>query len=181
MAGKGGRIPAQGRPPQAPGVGKDAKRHDLEKPKTPGYHGSDLQQGDVQAMEQGQRIAPATVQKPARGSSAPPQQTTPAQAGPPVQVPDAIDFLGDPKRNGQAFNAPQPRRQIDSSKALTWLPIIRRLAEGPGASSALVSAFINQARNMQAAGGQQATVIDMNAIDSGIQSMIDANQAARQQ
>lgn len=177
---KGGRIPPDGRPPQAKGVGKNSKRHDLERRKTPGLHGSDLQQGDVQAMEDGQRIAPASTQQ--RGQQAPPQQgqapqraqqmpgTAPSQRG--VEVPDAIDFLAE--RNGNGFSMPNPVRQTDSSRALTWLPILRQLVSGPGTSSALVNAFINQARQMHQAGSQPATIVDMNATDDGIEAMLNA-------
>lgn len=171
----GGRIPPDGRPPQAKGVGKNAKRHDLERQATPGLHDSDLQQGDVQAMEDGQRIAPATTQQP--GSVAPaPQQGAPSgqmpqAGGQSVEVPDAIEFLAG--KNGSQFNMPNPQRQIDNSRALTWLPILRQLASGPGASSALVNAFINQARLMHQAGSQPATIVDMRAADDGIEAMLD--------
>lgn len=171
----GGRIAPDGRPPQAKGVGKKAKRHDLERPKTPGLHGSDLQQGDVQAMEDGQRIAPASTQQPA----APTPQGGLANAKSsgqmpqaPMQVPDAIDFLAG--KNGNDFNMPNLQRQTDSSRALTWLPVLRQLASGPGTSSALVNAFINQARALNQAGSQPATIVDMRAADDGIEAMLDA-------
>lgn len=178
MAEKGGRIAPDGRPPQAKGVGKNAKRHDLERQKTPGLHDSDLQQGDVQALENGQRIAPASTQQPAVGGGAPPQQAQQPQpqqqraGGMPIEVPDAIDFLAE--QNGPDFNPPRIQRQIDESKALTWLPILRQLAAGPGASPALVTAFINQARLMSQRGGQPATIVDMRAADDGIEAMLDA-------
>lgn len=174
----GGRMPTQeyGRPPQAKGVGADAKRHDLERPKTPGLHGSDLQMGDVQALEQGQRIAPPATQQPAgQGPAQPASQTPPAQqrvATAPMEVPDAIDFLAE--QNGPEFNLSSPQRQLDSSAAMTWLPILRQLASGPGASAALVNAFINQARLMAQAGSQPATIVDNFATDEGIEAMLDA-------
>ena len=172
---KGGRIAPDGRPAQAPGVGKNAKRHDLERPATPGLHDSDLQQGDVQALEQGQRIAPRSTQRP---SDAPARLERQVQRNHPgssmnqgMQIPDAIDFLG--QRNGPEFGPPTPQRRLDSSAALTWLPILRQLAAGPGASSALVNAFINQARLLQQAGAQPATVVDMAAVDDGLEAMLD--------
>lgn len=190
MAEKGGRMPASayGKPPQAKGVGRKAKRHDLERPKTPGLHGSDLQQGDVQAMEQGQRIAPASTQ---RSGGTPPRDGG-TEIGTALQlsqgeqprgfgglqnraqtmsVPDPIQFLAG--RNGQGFTRPNPQRRVDESRALTWLPILRQLASGPGASSALVNAFINQARLMSQHGGQPATIVDMHAADDGIEAMLD--------
>jgi len=95
--GPGGKIPNQGNPPAAKGVGKNSKRHDLERQATPGLHGSDLQQGDIKKLEQGQRIAPIRTQAPAapKGQSGQPGgQTRKAQSGGPMQVPDAIEFLG---------------------------------------------------------------------------------------
>lgn len=168
--GKGGRIPPDGRPPQAKGVGKNAKRHDLERP--PPVHGSDLQYGDRKRLEQGMKTAPAQTQE--RGGAPQIARQTMERGGgtqtSSMQVPDAIDFLA--KKNGSDFNPPQYERRIDASKAMTWLPILRRLASGPGASAALVNAFINQARLMQQAGGQPATIVDMNATDDGIEEML---------
>lgn len=172
MTARGGRIPPDGRPPQAKGVGRNAKRHDLERPATPGLHDSDLQQGDVQALEQGQRIAPRQTQQ--RGRT-PQTQGTPNGGASGVsggmQIPDPIDFLAG--KNGPEFGPPRPARRLDASRAMTWLPLLRQLAAGPGASSALVSAFINQARLLSQAGAQPATVVDLNAVDEGIQAMID--------
>lgn len=178
MTARGGRIPPDGRPAQAKGVGKNAKRHDLERPATPGLHDSDLQQGDVQAMEQGQRIAPASTQQ--RGLTPPQSSTSPRtqqmgidsnNPGGNLEIPDPIDFLAE--QNGNDFTMPKPQRKIDESRALTWLPILRQLANGPGASPALVNAFINQARRMQQHGGQPATIVDMNAADEGIEEMLN--------
>lgn len=167
---RGGRIDPDGRPPQVAGVGKNSKRHDLERPKTPGLHGSDLQQGDVQALEQGQRIAPAQRQE--RGQrGTPPTSRSREASSRSANIPDAIEFLGG--RQGPEFNIPQAGRQIENHKALDWLPILRRLAVGPNASSALVSAFINQSRHLARAGGTPATIIDLGAIDDGIEAMLN--------
>lgn len=172
MAKKGGRIPPDGRQAQAKGVGKNAKRHDLERPATPGLHNSDLQQGDVQALEQGQRIAPRSTQQPALPApnigSRPTSGAQMSQAQG-VQVPDAIEFLAG--KNGAGFGPPQIRRQVDESAAMTWMPILRRMAAGPGASPKLVNAFIEQARKMQQSGGQPATIVDSYEVDDIIDSM----------
>lgn len=171
---RGGRIPPDGRPAQAPGVGADAKRHDLEAQATPDMHGSDLQYGDRQAMEEGQRIAPAQVQQPASGApvvGSQPSSSAAMSGGGGLEVPDPIDFLA--QRNGQGFQVPTPQRRIDESRAMTWLPILRQLAQGPGASSALVNAFINQARLMAQTGSGPATIVDMNAADDGIEEMLN--------
>ena len=54
--GPGGRVPPDGRPPVAPGVGKTARRHDLEAQPTPGLSDPSIQQGDVQRLEQAQQV-----------------------------------------------------------------------------------------------------------------------------
>lgn len=177
MTTRGGRIPPDGRQASAKGVGANSKRHDLERPATPGLHGSDLQYGDRQAMEEGQRIAPAQTQEP--GQTPQPQQGGQQQAGGDmgsgIQIPDPIDFLGG--QQGEEFDLPNLQRQVDESRALTWLPILRQLAAGPGASSALVNAFINQARLMMQRGGQPATIVDMQAADDGIEEMLNVGVA----
>src|SRR5690606_16933027 len=94
MTARGGRIPPDGRPTQAPGVGKNSKRHDLERRNVPFLHGSDLQVGDVQAMEQGQRIAPKQTQAPAappsRGGGSGQQATSTGGAAMTPRVPVAL-------------------------------------------------------------------------------------------
>lgn len=174
MAEKGGRIPPDGRQPAAKGVGKNAKRHDLERPATPGLHGSDLQKGDVQALEQGQRVAPPGTQQPA----APQPQGTPnrrqsgGSGGQGMEVPDAIDFLGG-RAGGPRPSATPRAKHLDNERALTWLPVVRELASGPGASGLLASIFIQQSRNLRRRGGNPATVIDMQAVDDGLETMLN--------
>lgn len=172
MAGKGGRIPPDNRGPQAKGVGKNSKRHDMERRSVPPLHGSDLQQGDVQALEQGQRTSPpqtqqSATQQPAQGGGG--QQAAPQGAQ--MQIPDAIDFLGG--RQDNSWSPPVPQRRLDVSKAMTWLPILRRLASGPGASGVLVNAFINQARLLSQQGAQPASIVDLGAGDAGIAAMLE--------
>ena len=96
----GGKIAPDGRRPQAPGVGKNAKRHDLERPATPGLSNSDLQQGDVQRLEQAQRTAPRAggkkVQAPAQGGK-PAKRRQGAQRGSgefSMATPDPIQMAG---------------------------------------------------------------------------------------
>ena len=172
MTTRGGRIPPDGRPPQAKGVGKTARRHDLERPKTPGYHGSDLQKGDVQALEQGQRIAPATVQQPGSPQVLNSTNRNRISSSQGVQAPpDPIDFLA--QRNGADFGLPQRGRQIDNHRALNWLPIVKDLVLSPGSSGLLASAFINQARELNRVGATPATIINLGAVDAGMQAAIE--------
>ncbi len=141
---RGGRIPAQGRTPQAKGVGKNSKRHDLERPKTPGLHGSDLQQGDVQALEQGQRIAPIKTQAPGqtnRTSQLPANRTTRADGS---VAPDPLAFLTDRLGGTLQAGASQGAPPRDTS---AFLPLLERLAAATGASGLLSQAYINQLAN----------------------------------
>ena len=173
MATPGGRMPASegNRPSQAPGVGPNSKRHDLERRDTPYLHDSDLQQGDVQAMEQGQRVAPRQTQEAAAPRTA--SQGGGATSGPTsngATVPDPIQFFAG-RANGQV-GLPQSRSQVDNSRAATWLPILRQLAAGPGSSGALASAIINQARALAAARQTPATIVDMNGADDALEAML---------
>lgn len=137
--GPGGRIPRDNRGPQAKGVGKNSKRHDLERPVTPGLHNSDLQQGDVQALEQGQRIAPVQTQQPAVATP-PPQPSQRDALGADGVMPSTdemiMGFLGGTIENDV------PGTEIDhqaNHRAETWFSVLTRLASQPGASPLLRS------------------------------------------
>ena len=166
----GGRIPPDNRGPQAKGVGKNSKRHDMERQATPGLHGSDLQQGDIQKLERGQRVAPIRTQP-----AAAPQRQAGGQARgqprAPMQTPDAIEFLGG--KQGPEFNMPQTGRPVLNEKALSWLPLVRSLVVGPGSSGLLASAFINQARELRKSNSSPTTIIDLDATDDGLEAMLD--------
>jgi len=165
----GGRIAPDNRGPQAKGVGKNSKRHDLERRTVPFLHDSDLQQGDVQAMENGQRVAPKQTQQPASQVARTSSQPTKRQGD--MQTPDAIDFLGG--RQGPEFNVPTGGRTVNNDKVLTWLPLVRSLTVAPGSSGLLASAFINQARELSRTGSTPATIVDLDAIDAGIETMLE--------
>ena len=166
----GGRIPPDNRGPQAKGIGKNSKRHDMERQATPGLHGSDLQQGDIQKLERGQRVAPIRTQP-----AAAPQRQAGGQARgqprAPMQTPDAIEFLGG--KQGPEFNMPQTGRPVLNEKALSWLPLVRSLVVGPGSSGLLASAFINQARELRKSNSSPTTIIDLDATDDGLEAMLD--------
>lgn len=170
MTARGGRIAPDNRPTQAPGVGKNSKRHDLERRNVPFLHDSDLQQGDVQAMEQGQRVSPKQTQRPAapepRGGGS--QMTT---SGPSAAMtpPDPIEFLAG--RMGGPMEVPTRRAEIANAKAMTWLPLARQLASGPGASGVLASALINQMRGLSRMPVRETTTIDMSDVDAALEAM----------
>ena len=173
---RGGRIPPDGRQPSAKGIGRESKRHDLERPATPGLHGSDLQQGEVSELERGRRIAP--IQQQERGQNPNPpsrrRQAGPAtprdREGNPVDVPDPIDFLAD---RTKGVGRPQGRQIPYSSKGASWLPVLESMAAGPGSSGLLAAALVKQARNLRAIPQRRAAVVDMRAIDDGIEAMLD--------
>ena len=86
-------------------------------------------------------------------------------------MPDPIDFFGE--RASGEISVPQSRVQIDNSKALTWLPIMRQLAAGPGSSPMLANAIINQARELARTRQVPATIIDMDATDDALEAMLN--------
>jgi hypothetical protein len=172
MTARGGRITPDGRPSQAPGVGRNAKRHDLENPAraTPPLHGSSgIQQGDIQALEQGQRMRPPQTQ----GQAAPPgvPGAQGGGGGAPGEVPDAIDFFG----GGDALSMPPPLSDVAQERLDDWLPLLRELIMGPGSSGLLAGALINQYRIMrQTPATFQATWIDLEDVDDGLEAMLNA-------
>jgi hypothetical protein len=159
---RGGRIEPDGRPPVAPGVGKTARRHDLEQPATPGLAGSDLQQGDVQRLEQAQQIAPIKPQAPARpqATTSKPRRNTSST----VDTPDPIDFIAG-RVGGQPFTqAGGSRAVVDPTP---WLPLINAVATTPGAGGAVGAALVRiLAMKGRQALNPQTTVIDRQELDA---------------
>jgi hypothetical protein len=179
MTAPGGRIPPDNRPTQAAGVGKNSKRHDLERRTTPYLHDSDLQQGDVQAMEDGQRIAPKQTQQPAapassgRGSGA--TQASDASA---TGIPDAIDFISQMAAGG-GVNPPQagaaPSANLDM-----WVRFARHLVNGPGSSGLLAGAYINQVRQLRTTPQAASSVfINLRDVDDALSAALDEEENAR--
>ncbi len=168
---RGGRIPPQGRTPQAKGVGKSSKRHDLERPKTPGLHGSDLQQGDVSKFEQGQRIAPIKTQAPGqtkRSSSLPANRTTRADGS---GAPDPLTFLnerlGGTLTSGESQGRPQANKQA-------MMPLLEKLATATGASGIVAQAFITQLANTRSEQGVVRTpLISMQDVERDLAEFLD--------
>ena len=115
-----GYVAPDGRPPQAPGVGKNSKRHDLEAPATPGVRNSDMRQGDRQMLEAGQKVAPRPKKSAPRGSAG---GGAPAAGGGGMQVPDAIEFAAG-RMGGKSASAGPPVRQVDTA---AWRPLVERI------------------------------------------------------
>ena len=164
MADHGGRREPDGRPAQAPGVGKSAKRHDLEKPRSvPTLSGSDLQSGDVQRLQQAQKIAPISgPTQTSSGTTGPDQQAN--REG--LEVPDAIDFAGE--RTGQNIGAQgQGSEPVDMEQ---WLPLLRSLAANPKRSGPLATALLQQLSNAaNTPGAGRVRVVDENAIQAAVE------------
>ncbi len=167
----GGKIAPDGRAPVAPGVGKNARRHGLEQPATPGLAGSDLQQGDVQRLEQAQKIAPRAKrnQPAAQGKpSAPGRQSTAPQK--PSPIPDPIEMAGG-KIGGSAPVAESSIAEpLDVEK---WKPLLMEIARNPNVSGPLTTtllAFLSNTLRIPNASG--ARVIDQNAADVALREAL---------
>lgn len=168
----GGRIAPDGRSPAPKGVGKRARRHDLERPKTPGLSDSDLQQGDVEALERGQRISP--LPKRVQGSAqnrrvrqALPARTRAGASG--ADVPDPLAFLTD--RLGGTLTA--TAGSAVQHEAANLIPILARLATSTGASGLLSQAYITTVAGLQAQRGTLRTpTIDMQDADRDLAAFV---------
>ena len=150
------------RQPQAPGVGKTAKRHDLETPATPGLTDSDLQQGDVQRLEAATQAVPATRGKApgAPSSSSKPRRQSTAQ-----DSPDPIEFIGG-RDGGKPFVGPGGAT-VPMVDIQPWLPLIRRVATTPGAGGAVGAALVRLLTTKRRQPiNPQITVIDRQELDA---------------
>lgn len=160
----GGKIAPDGRPPVAPGVGKTARRHDLEAPATPGLSDPSIQQGDVQRLEQAQRVAPRRkrTQPPAAPQSKQPRQ--PAGGQQTMDVPDPI-AMASGRIGGQVI--PPMSAETEPLDVERWRPLMRELARNPHVSGPLTTTLFAQLTNMQNLPGSSGVrVVDQNAIDA---------------
>lgn len=163
----GGQISPDGRAVQAPGSGRRSKRHDLEGRTVPRYHGSDLQQGDVQRLEQAQSVAPIRKQPPARpprGSAAPAAPSGATPEGFSLEVPDAGEFIRGRLGNtlGQTPAQGPRMKPIDPAP---WQPLIEKLATAPGNGGQLAQAYLASLSNLVRRPVGEVAIIDMNELD----------------
>jgi hypothetical protein len=170
----GGRIPPQGRAPTAPGVGRNARRHDLERPATPGLSNSDLQHGDVQELEQAQAVAPRAgakrVQQPGRNPTQRRTSPGPSTLGQGLAVPSPIDFAK--QRIGGTLTqggAGQTKEVFDFS---AWAPLLRRLISSPGAGGTLTRAYIQRLSDIQRKPVVRSASIDVSELDDALEEAI---------
>jgi len=170
---KGGRIPPDGRPSQAKGVGKNAKRHDLERPKTPGLHDSDLQVGDVGMLERGQQAIPIGKRnQPSAQSRRPNARTAPqGPGGAQEDAPDPIDFLG--SRLGNTLTGRTGDIQRESVDIRPWIPLLQMIASRPGSSGILGQALITQMGNLgRTVRGMDTPLIDLQDADARLEDFV---------
>ena len=155
----GGKIAPDGRPAQAPGVGRNAKRHDLEGP-APRLHDTDLQQGEVAAAQQQSRdISRKQRQAPAK---TPPRRQGARRASGQfsMEVPDPIEMAA--SRDLTAHEG-DGTTTVD---ATAWVPLLEQLASVPGSSGGLTGMLLDQLsgyRNRPTV--SVAGVIDLNMLD----------------
>jgi hypothetical protein len=174
---RGGRIPPDNRPTSAPGVGKNSKRSDLERRTTPYLHDSDLQQGDVQALEDGQRVTPKQTQQPAQaqattGGGRPQMQATTSIEG----IPDAIDFISQMAAGG-GVNVPTANA-APSANLDMWVRFAQHLVNGPGSSGNLAGAYINQIRQLRRTPHTADSVfINLRDVDDALEAALDEEEA----
>jgi len=183
MAKNGGRIPPDGRPNPVGGVGKQARRHDISAPKrsVPFAHEAGMVQGDVQALEAGQKIGGIPSNKreqppaqPKRNSSTrgrnPNEAKTGAQQSAGMNVPDPLQFMAGKGGGVQLPGGPPASRKTFEA----WQPMLRHLMNDNTTSSMLKSVFVGQMseqlRRPQGSGGLQ--MIDRNALDGQLASQI---------
>lgn len=172
----GGRIPPDGRPSQAPGIGKTARRHDLERQPTPGLEDSSLQYGDVQRLENAQRVAPIRDQPPARpgmgavrSGGAP---STGATGGPPFQAPDPVQFAKD--RLSGTLTEGRASRRTEMIDTGPWLGLLRKMANAPRSSGALRNAMVEtMGRLVQSPVAPHSILADLDQLDEDLGAFAD--------
>ena len=170
----GGRIAPDGRSPAPKGVGKRARRHDLERPKTPGLSDSSLQKGDVEELEQGQRISPLPKQNQGAAQNRRSSQAFPARARAGASgsdAPDPMTFLSD-RLQGTLASAPVARGpQIENPGE--FMPLLRRMATATGASALMAQAYLTQfATHMRRPAEFTGPILDMNAQDDNLEAAL---------
>lgn len=157
----GGTIPPDGRPPQAKGIGKTARRHDLEAPATPGVGQSDMQQGDRKRLEAAQRVAPRPKKRNASGQTgAPPSKRRRSPQGS-VETPDPIDMAS--SRPGKPFDSSAATAPGPLVNPEPWMPMIRQMAINPNSSGAISEAYVR----LLTARRQRTIGPSVNVVDTG--------------
>ena len=169
----GGYIPPDGRTPRAKGVGKNAKRHDLERPATPGITGTDLQYGEAKMLENGQKVAPragAKRQVNASGQKAAPKQRRSAAPAGMAAAPDPLEMLA-ARKGGRRIGDDVPGGpRLDVEK---WSPLLREIARNPQVSGPLTTTIMQQLSNIaRQPNSSSVTILDQNAAEVALEESL---------
>lgn len=154
-----------------------ARRHDLERPATPGMSG-DLQYGEVGELEQGQAIAPRAGAKQRQPAAVAQQQGGRMQQGggaqePPMQIPNVLDFAK--KRLGGSLTS-GPSRALAPADQTRWQPLLRRIITTPGTSGLLTRTYIDRLSTLaKRPVTSRLAAIDLNALDDAIAEAFNAD------
>ena len=142
----------------------------MEAPATPGLANSDLQHGDVQRLEAAQRAAPRQKQQNASGQAAPAQGGQARRSKPPMEIPDAIDFISG--RGGGTLD-PANIGAGGGESAAAWQPFMRELARDATTSGALTTQIFAQLGNLSRAPNESfVEIVDQNAAEDAIRLSI---------
>ena len=158
----GGVVQPDGRPPKAKGVGKTARRHDLEA--QPGVGNTDLQHGDRQRIEAAQKVAPRPKKQAASGRTGGQRRTArQPQGNAQMQVPDPIEMAAE-RGGGKPFaSASGEKMEIDPTP---WIPLMEQIANAPNTGGTLTAMMLEQFSNMRRRPlATQPRLIDLNEID----------------
>lgn len=173
--GPGGRIAPDNRGPQTPGAGAQSKRHDLERRDVPFLHGSDLQQGDVEAMREGQRVAPVQTQgealpQPTTGQTPVSARNSMGDQQPNTMTELLTSQLGGTAKGRPAARPPDPKLQ---RRGRAWLQFLSQIAKQPGASPMFRAAVQTQLRRAIQANEQGAVggALFMRDGDVGLEAL----------
>jgi|GEM_PF-4351300 len=167
----GGRIPPDGRPPQAPGIGRNAKRHDLE---TPRLQGSDLQYGEIQEVQEGQRQIRAVTEQPPAAPQPPASGGQPApQGGGGIAVPEPISFAA--QKIGGTLTPQPPPKVARGVNTRVWSTVYADLLSTGKASSKLKTALLQRVGEMmQAPYVPKPRILDMDDADAAVEAFANA-------
>ena len=126
-----------------------------------GLNTTDLQYGEVEAMEQGR----SRLNQPRQVPSAVPPMPQAPQAAPAqrMDVPDPVQFAI--QRTGGNLTVPtQPTTKVDLGP---WLPLVRKVATAKGASPLLKSAYLRMMdqANRQPYDAVAPQVVDVQRLD----------------
>jgi hypothetical protein len=135
-------------------------------------HDSDLQQGDVQALEDGQRVAPKQTQQPAANTSQNQPTSQNREVSGSAEVPDAIDFISQMAAGG-GVNVPTANA-APSANLDMWVRFAQHLVNGPGSSGNLAGAYINQIRQLRRTPHTADSVfINLRDVDDALEAALD--------